>query len=230
MLFSQLQDPPPSYEEVLSGENIGWHVNDGSFWRGNRTYSVIFNCTPAPWLDHACPNFRCGLAELPLEAKIITFQGCILYIHVYLIYPCLNHGLPLLVKVAPASPLFTQLFIQTHIKQNIKALRHWSLCREFIGENVFPATDFQRNPLVSDPGMHHGTCVTYVPCCMSGSLTRGGGENVPTGEFPAQRPMTRNFTYLARGPWRSVMCQCTTSWYHVWFVNNEVGPRKESKF
>ena len=30
-----------------------------------------------------------------------------------------------------------------------------------------------RNPLVSDPGMHHGTCVTHVPWCMSGSLTRG---------------------------------------------------------
>ena len=35
-----------------------------------------------------------------------------------------------------------------------------------------------RKPLVSDPGMHHGTCVTHVPWCMSGSLSRGGGENV----------------------------------------------------
>ena len=42
-----------------------------------------------------------------------------------------------------------------------------------------PAADFQRKPLVSDPGMHHGTCVTHVPWCMSGSLTRSGGENVP---------------------------------------------------
>ena len=37
----------------------------------------------------------------------------------------------------------------------------------------------QRNPLVSDPGMHQGTCVTHVPWYMSGSLTRAGGENVP---------------------------------------------------
>ena len=36
----------------------------------------------------------------------------------------------------------------------------------------------QRKPLVSDPGMHHRTCVTHVPWCMSGSLTRGGGENM----------------------------------------------------
>ena len=26
----------------------------------------------------------------------------------------------------------------------------------------------QRKPLVSDPGMHHGTCVAHVPWCMSG--------------------------------------------------------------
>ena len=45
--------------------------------------------------------------------------------------------------------------------------------------NVFPHHRFRRKPLVSDPGMHHGTCVTHVPWCMSGSLTCGGGENVP---------------------------------------------------
>ena len=45
--------------------------------------------------------------------------------------------------------------------------------------NVFPRRLFQRKPLVSDPGMHHGTCVTHVPWCMSGSLTCGDGENVP---------------------------------------------------
>ena len=64
--------------------------------------------------------------------------------------------------------------------------------------NVFPATDFKRKTLVSDPGMHHVTCVTHVPWCMSGSLTHGGGENVPG--IPGACA-TRNFTYLARGPW-----------------------------
>ena len=45
--------------------------------------------------------------------------------------------------------------------------------------NVSPRRRFQRKPLVSDPAMHHGTCVTHVPWCMSGSLTCGDGENVP---------------------------------------------------
>ena len=55
----------------------------------------------------------------------------------------------------------------------------------------------QRKPLVSDPGMHHGTCVTHVPLCMSGSLTPAGGENVPG--IPGAWA-TRKFAYLARGP------------------------------
>ena len=45
--------------------------------------------------------------------------------------------------------------------------------------NVFPRRRFQRKPQVSDPDMHHGTCVTHVPWCMSGSRTCGDGENVP---------------------------------------------------
>ena len=48
---------------------------------------------------------------------------------------------------------------------------------------VLPRRRFQRKPLVSNPGIHHGTCVTHVPWCMSGSLTCGDGETFPA--FPA---------------------------------------------
>ena len=73
------------------------------------------------------------------------------------------------------------------------------------GENVpgIPgacATPFQRKPPVGDPGMHRGTCVTHMPWCMPGSLTRGDGENVPG--IPGACA-TRNFPYLVRGPWAS---------------------------
>ena len=51
--------------------------------------------------------------------------------------------------------------------------------------NVFPCGGLQRKPLVKDPGMHHGTCVTHVPWCMPGSLARGGGENIPGACAPA---------------------------------------------
>ena len=59
----------------------------------------------------------------------------------------------------------------------------------------------QRKPLVSDPGMHHGTCVTHVPWCMSESPTYGGGENVP-GILCAC--VTHNYAYLERGPLKSL--------------------------
>ena len=49
--------------------------------------------------------------------------------------------------------------------------------------NVFPHRRLQRKPLVSDPGMHHGTCVTHVSWCMSGSLTRLAWKTFPA--FPA---------------------------------------------
>ena len=55
----------------------------------------------------------------------------------------------------------------------------------------------QRKTLVSEPDMHHGTCVTHVPWCMSGSLTHGGGEIVPG--IPGACA-TSIFTYLVTRP------------------------------
>ena len=63
----------------------------------------------------------------------------------------------------------------------------------------------QRKPLVSGPGMQHGTCVMHVPWCMSGSVTRGGGENVPG--IPGACA-TLNFSYLVRGPWNELESRC----------------------
>ena len=61
----------------------------------------------------------------------------------------------------------------------------------------FPHHRLQRQQLVSDLRMHHGTCVTHVPWCISGSLNQGGGENVPG--IPGACT-TLNFTYLAKRP------------------------------
>ena len=68
-------------------------------------------------------------------------------------------------------------------------------------ERRFPCHRLQRKPLVSDPGMHRGTrgyARAHVQWCMSGSLNRGDGENVPG--IPGARA-TRNFAYLVRGPY-----------------------------
>ena len=68
-------------------------------------------------------------------------------------------------------------------------------CRE-----RFPRHQLQREPLICDPDMHHGTCVpcvTHVPRCMSESLTRGRGEKVPG--IPGAWA-TINCAYRARDP------------------------------
>ena len=44
------------------------------------------------------------------------------------------------------------------------------MCREC--RERFPHHRVQRKPLVSDPGMHHGTCITHLPWCMSGYASR----------------------------------------------------------
>ena len=54
---------------------------------------------------------------------------------------------------------------------------------------TFPRHRLQRKLLVSDTGRHHGTCLTHVPWCMSGSI-----PNIPGA------CTTSNFMYLARGP------------------------------
>ena len=71
------------------------------------------------------------------------------------------------------------------------------LCMRRECRGRFPRHRIQRKPRVSDPDMHHGTCVTHMPWCMSGLLSRGSGENVPG--IPGACA-TRNFAYLVRGP------------------------------
>ena len=56
-------------------------------------------------------------------------------------------------------------------------------CRE-----SFPHHHLQRKPLVSDRGIHHGTRVTHMPWCMSGSLTHVAGKKFPA--FPAHAQPT----------------------------------------
>ena len=52
---------------------------------------------------------------------------------------------------------------------------------------------FSTTPRVSDPDMHHGTCVTHVPWCMLGSLTEVSfevvcGENIKVNNLSRRHP------------------------------------------
>ena len=71
----------------------------------------------------------------------------------------------------------------------------------------FPRLPLQMKSLVSDPGMHSGTCLTHVPWCMSGKRSR------------YSRRM-RNFTYLARGLWNKFIFKARLVKFrainHIW--------------
>ena len=71
-----------------------------------------------------------------------------------------------LVHLAPTSisMAVSQGSLTRHVKLRIAHARE---CRE-----RFPRHRLQKKPLVSDPSMHHGTCITHMPWCMSGSLAR----------------------------------------------------------
>ena len=96
--------------------------------------------------------------------------------------------------------------------------------------NVFPRRRFQRKPIVGDPGMHHGTCVTHVPWCMSGSLTYGDGENVP-GIPGACAPAILRIWQEAHGllahPYGKSIVSIPVGWFtnsSVWYNNSTPTP------
>ena len=63
---------------------------------------------------------------------------------------------------SPASRLFTQPFIPTQIKENIKAPRHWPLCGEFTGTGEFPAQRASDAENVSIWWRHHEDNVLQI--------------------------------------------------------------------
>ena len=75
---------------------------------------------------------------------------------------------------------------------------------------------------VSDPDMHHGTCVTHVPWCMPGSLTSGflWSRWREKRSRHSRRMRNRNFPYLARGPWRHQPTMCYLDYPNdrIWFI------------
>ena len=67
----------------------------------------------------------------------------------------------------------------------------FSALKGLSGVLTFPRHWLQRKPLVSDLGMHHATCVTHVPWCMSVSLACDGGETFPAFAAHAQPAILR---------------------------------------
>ena len=67
---------------------------------------------------------------------------------------------------SPALRLFTQPLIQTQMKENIKAPRHWPLCGELTGTGEFPAQMASNAENVSIWWRHHEILQLYISYSM----------------------------------------------------------------
>ena len=72
-----------------------------------------------------------------------------------------------------------------------------------------------KETLISYPGMHHGTCVTHVPWCMSEPLNRGGGENVPVIPEGMRNPQF----YASKRPMRHSLCPTSYTPLSTWGIH-----------
>ena len=102
---------------------------------------------------------------------------------------------------ANSGPTISQ-YASYQIWQN-RGLRMRRECRE-----RFPCHQLQRKPLVSDPGISHGTSVTRVLWCLSGSLTHVARKTFP--EFPVHAPQ---FYVSGKRPIRRCIAHNKTKYY-----------------
>ena len=167
-----------------------------------------------PWEPHIA--YRVGI---PYKTRICAWYLCVLFCYAYVSWSSLN-WYELLVHIPHSFFVSKTTFFNIHQQKAEKSANSvhdvsnteipvWAsyqirkiarcTCAGNTG-TIFPAIDFKRKPLFNDPGMHHGTCVTHVPWCISGSLIHGGGDNGPG--IPSACA-NRNFTHLVRGPSRA---------------------------
>ena len=106
-----------------------WYINAKCFKTKSIFYLTNHKFQPIIW------NVRSNLkAQLNISVFIIQYEWQI---------------------TRPASPLFTQPFIQAQIKENNKASRHWPLCGEFTGDRWIPPQRANNAENISIWWRHH---------------------------------------------------------------------------
>ena len=102
----------------------------------------------------------------------------------------------------------------------------WASCqiRKIPGAHApgMPGT-FSPLPQVSDPDMHHGTCVTHVPWCMSGSLTSGFLWNRRRGKRSRHSRRRRNLQFYVSGKRPITASLWGESIDHQWIPSQRTG-------
>ena len=115
---------------------------------------------------------------------------------------------------------FTDAFLR---QSCASAWASYQICRIVVAHapgmpGTFYRHRLQKKSLVNYPGMHHGTCVTHVSWCMSWSLIRCGGKNVPAILHFLQEAYCRNPCETLQNKFQSVVFQGSFgfSLYFAW--------------
>ena len=117
--------------------------------------------------------------------------------------------------LAPMADIYESFFCEVHLHG---PLARYEKLRVAHAPGM-PGT-FSPPPRVSDPDIHHGTCVTHGSWCMPGSLTSAFSWSRWWGNRSRHSRRMRNppFTYLVRGPYTEnrelSWCHLYRHWWH----------------
>ena len=176
------------------------HCRDTDHWNVNKATTKIYHINPH--LDGKIMDLwaKCFPDFMPSHIKITPARiPCPLY-HWYqaiMTWLFMADWWSSFVETA-YYPVSGTIFIAAHVSYGPLAryVKWW-----IAHAPGMPGT-FSPSPRVSDPDMHHGTCVTHVPWFMAGSLTSGFLWSRWRGKRSrhSRRMRSRNLAYLVRGP------------------------------
>ena len=108
---------------------------------GDTTQQIINKCWMSKLAEKPRWHFRLSINEYPggitrnYSANHVNANlTCLILAHEWITSITVTPEWARWRLKSPASPLFTQSFIQVQIKENIKAPRHWPLCGEFTSD------------------------------------------------------------------------------------------------
>ena len=111
------------------------------------------------WDGITHPDFNGGLIKQPWHGWLIA-SNCFTWMYLLIHAPSLMLAKLCTVKATPGDTICLNGPLARYVKLRVTHAPG------------MPGT-FSSPPWVSDPDMHHGTCMTHVPWCMLGSLASG---------------------------------------------------------
>ena len=141
-----LPEPIPAYCQLDSWKQISVKFESELYHFHSR--KCIWKCRLPKWRP-SCPGGNALMLKITRdhETVCLTFldflQGVSLDRETFCLSITVTSKWARYRLKSPVSRLFTQPFIQTQIKGNIKAPRHWPLCGEFTGDRWIPRTNGQ---------------------------------------------------------------------------------------